>query len=125
MKKLGKGLDAIIGVDNDRAIRDDRVGRASRAKSRADPTKSAVNADVFSSVVSDAIDNPRLTFWSPKAAAVLRYLKKTIPEFSISSEIAKLVEEAVRNRYPDLWSEAEKVVSGGNSVVDSRRSTTP
>ncbi len=47
--------------------------------------------------------NPRISLWSAKSAAVLRLLKKTKPEFSISKEASALIEEAVKNKYPDLW----------------------
>jgi hypothetical protein len=38
---------------------------------------------------------------------VLRLLKKTKPEFSISKEASSLIEEAVKDKYPDLWDEFE------------------
>jgi hypothetical protein len=47
--------------------------------------------------------NPRISLWSAKSAAVLRLLKKTKPEFSISKEASALIEDAVKDKYPDLW----------------------
>jgi len=47
--------------------------------------------------------NPRISLWSAKSAAVLRFLKKTKPEFSISNEASLLIEEAVKDRHPDIW----------------------
>lgn len=47
--------------------------------------------------------NPRITLWSAKAAAVLRYLRKTEPEFSISKEASKLIEDALAEKYPEIW----------------------
>jgi len=47
--------------------------------------------------------NPRITLWSAKSAAVLRYLRKTEPEFSISKEASKLVDESIQNKYPEIW----------------------
>ena len=35
-------------------------------------------------IKEDAQKNPRITLWSVKSAACFRYLKKTVPEFSIS-----------------------------------------
>jgi len=32
-----------------------------------------------------------------------RFLKKTKPEFSISNEASLLIEEAVKEKYPDMW----------------------
>jgi hypothetical protein len=34
---------------------------------------------------------------------VLRFLRKTEPEFSISSEASLLMEEAVKEKYPEIW----------------------
>lgn len=47
--------------------------------------------------------NPRITLWSVRSAAVFRYLRKTEPEFSISKEASILIEEAVREKYPEIW----------------------
>jgi len=48
-------------------------------------------------------ENPRITLWSAKSSAVFRYLRKTRPEFSISKEASELVDEAVREKYPEIW----------------------
>ncbi|WP_225370367.1 hypothetical protein [Methanobrevibacter arboriphilus] len=47
--------------------------------------------------------NPRITLWSAKSSAVFRYLRKTRPEFSISKEASKLIDEAVSEKYPEIW----------------------
>jgi len=47
--------------------------------------------------------NPRITLWSSRSSAVLRYLRKTEPEFSISKEASKLIEYAVSKKYPEIW----------------------
>ena len=47
--------------------------------------------------------NPRITLWSARSSAVFRYLRKTEPEFSISKEASKLIEEAVSKKYPEIW----------------------
>lgn len=47
--------------------------------------------------------NPRITLWSAKSSAVFRYLRKTRPEFSISKEASKLIDESVSKRYPEIW----------------------
>ena len=54
--------------------------------------------------VTQIVDkNPRITLWSSRSAAVLRYLRKTEPEFSISKEASVLIEEAVAKKYPEIW----------------------
>jgi hypothetical protein len=54
-------------------------------------------------VLIEVKKNPRISLWSARSAAVLRYLKKTQPEFSISKEASSLIEEAVKDRYPEIW----------------------
>ncbi|MBC7119907.1 MAG: hypothetical protein H5T36_05630 [Methanobacteriaceae archaeon] len=89
-KSLGKGLDALI-----------------KAKSTTTPRKEVTPTthpkDKVREVLEDVKKNPRITLWSARSAAVLRYLKKTKPEFSISREASLLIEEAVKNKYPEIW----------------------
>jgi len=89
-KSLGGGLDALI-----------------KAKSTTMPRKEITPAthpkDKVREVLEDVKKNPRITLWSARSAAVLRYLKKTKPEFSISREASLLIEEAVKNKYPEIW----------------------
>lgn len=54
-------------------------------------------------VIEIVESNPRITLWSARSAAVLRYLRKTEPEFSISNEASKLIEEALAEKYPEIW----------------------
>lgn len=70
--------------------------------------KSSVNNTLVENVILEVHKNPRISLWSAKSAAVLRLLKKTKPEFSISKEASALIEEAVKNKYPDLWEVFEK-----------------
>jgi len=46
--------------------------------------------------------------WSPVSAAMLKYLRKTIPEFSISEEASNLLEEAIITKYPELYKTLER-----------------
>ena len=66
-----------------------------------------VDQTLVENVIMEVRKNPRISLWSAKSAAVLRLLKKTKPEFSISKEASALIEEAVKDKYPDLWEEFE------------------
>ena len=48
--------------------------------------------------VMEATRNPRISLWSPKSAAVLRYLRKTVPEFSISEDCLLYTSPSPRDR---------------------------
>lgn len=47
--------------------------------------------------------NPRITLWSSRSSCVFRYLRKTEPEFSISKEASTLIDQAVSEKYPEIW----------------------
>ena len=54
--------------------------------------------------VKEIVDkNPRITLWSSRSSAVFRYLRKTEPEFSISSEASDLIDAAIAEKYPEIW----------------------
>ncbi|QHN07594.1 hypothetical protein [Methanothermobacter sp. THM-2] len=88
-KGLGMGLDALI---------------QSRTRKEAKETADSAPGDVqVEAVIREVKRNPRITLWSARSAAVLRYLKKTQPEFSISREASDLIERAVKEKYPEIW----------------------
>ncbi|ADL57653.1 hypothetical protein FVF72_04320 [Methanothermobacter sp. KEPCO-1] len=88
-KGLGMGLDALI---------------QSRTRKELKETSDSVGGDVqVEAVIREVKRNPRITLWSARSAAVLRYLKKTQPEFSISREASDLIERAVKEKYPEIW----------------------
>jgi hypothetical protein len=125
---LGRGLDALIrpefnDVDNklkktelnkpnSKNIRKNKNKTSKSTKKDKKTTntttnhsekKSSVDDTLVKNVILEVHKNPRISLWSAKSAAVLRLLKKTKPEFSISKEASALIEEAVKNKYPDLW----------------------
>ena len=53
-------------------------------------------------VIETVENNPRITLWSARSAAVLRYLRKTEPEFSISNEASNLIDAAITEKYPEI-----------------------
>jgi hypothetical protein len=69
--------------------------------------KPVIDQTLVENVILEVRKNPRISLWSAKSAAVLRLLKKTKPEFSISKEASSLIEEAVKDKYPELWDEFE------------------
>lgn len=103
-KKLGKGLDALISVESDSL--DDEVV----SDQFADDNLSVLTSDVIMKAVEDGKKNPRVVVWSPRSSIVLRVLKKSIPEFSISKEASLLLEEAIKRKYPEIWEKVEKYV---------------
>ncbi len=73
--------------------------------------------------VKQALKQPRLTFYSPLAAAILNYRKNMIPRYSISDELAKTVEAALRQKYPTLTAKSRKMLTGARRASQRRAST--
>ncbi|MGC9517967.1 MAG: hypothetical protein ACP5C3_09770 [Methanomicrobiales archaeon] len=96
---LGKGLDALIKRDSEKREKKEIKSNSITSKIK----ESNLNNKLVEDVLFEVNKNPRISLWSARSAAVLRYLKKTKPEFSISSEASILIEEAVRDKYPDIW----------------------
>lgn len=65
---------------------------------------------VLEKALEEGRNNPRVVVWSPKASIVLRVLRKTIPEFSMSNAASELLEEAVRRKYPEIWEKVEALL---------------
>ena len=49
-----------------------------------------------------------IAVWSPKISAIMWYLKKTTPEFSISDEARTILEEGLEEKYPELFQKVKE-----------------
>ncbi len=70
--------------------------------------KLRIDKRILEKAIEEGKRNPRVVVWSPKSSIVLRILKKTIPEFSISKEASELLEEAIKKKYPEIWKLVEE-----------------
>ncbi|OEC88777.1 MULTISPECIES: hypothetical protein [Methanobacterium] len=105
---LGRGLDALISKEYVKDSETETVKEEIVAKEPVESIEESAEVNVIHQKIIDAIledvqKNPRVSFWSARTAAVLRFLRKTEPEFSISSEASLLMEEAVKEKYPEIW----------------------
>jgi hypothetical protein len=101
---LGRGLDALISKkyvkeDESKAV----ILDEEHDEKLVVDNVLELNEEVIDGVLAEIKKNPRISLWSAKSAAVLRYLRKTEPEFSISSEASLLIEKAVKEKYPEIW----------------------
>ncbi|MEM2080475.1 MAG: hypothetical protein QW104_07315 [Nitrososphaerota archaeon] len=69
-----------------------------------------LNKKFLAEAVKLAMKQPRLTFYSPLSAAVFNYRKSLLPRYSISDEIAKIIEAEVRRRWPELSKIVERLL---------------
>lgn len=115
-KALGKGLDALIRKENSQkqnkageidSVKTKTPQKIAAKKPKKDKRTQKPNEDpnkiIMDGVVLEVRKNPRISLWSAKSAAVLRFLKNTKPAFSISKEASVLIEEAVQQKYPEIW----------------------
>jgi len=84
-------------------------GRSNKEEVRIGEVRSEeLISNKLEDAVMEATRNPRISLWSPKSAAVLKYLRKTVPEFSISEEARSLLEDAIKRKYGKIWEEVER-----------------
>ena len=110
---LGRGLDALIRREQSekeapvkKSVKKKTTkSKTSKAKRSPQPPKTTEdpNKIIVENVIMEVRKNPRISLWSARSAAVLRYLKNTKPAFSISKEASALIEEAVQQKYPEIW----------------------
>jgi hypothetical protein len=101
--KSSKSQDSSNSTRRTDDFKKDSSQKPSRINESDNKTLGSTEVDRITLVTDDVKKNPRITLWSSRSAAVLRYLKKTQPEFSISKEASKLIEDAVKEKYPEIW----------------------
>ena len=69
-----------------------------------DSKSKGINLKALGEAVKGANSNRQsIAIWSPKISAVMWYLKKTTPEFSISEEARTILEQGLEKKYPELF----------------------
>jgi hypothetical protein len=69
----------------------------------------ALNLKALGDAVKGANSNRQsIAVWSPKISAIMWYLKKTTPEFSISDEARIILEEGLEKKYPELFQKVKE-----------------
>jgi hypothetical protein len=69
-----------------------------------DLKEETLNLKALGDAVKGANSNRQsIAVWSPKISAIMWYLKKTIPEFSISDEARTILEDGLERKYPELY----------------------
>ena len=74
-----------------------------------DSKDKGLNLKALGEAVEGAGSNRQsIAIWSPKISAVMWYLKKTTPEFSISEEARAILEEGLEKKYPELFQKVKE-----------------
>ena len=96
-----KGYEPKSLDPKDRGLNPKVKGLDSKAKS--------LNLKALGEAVEGANSNRQsIAIWSPKISAVMWYLKKTTPEFSISEEARVILEEGLEKKYPELFQKVKE-----------------
>ena len=69
---------------------------------------SEVDMDALDQALQEAERYPKVTAYSPELAAVMRYNEITVRRYRISTEAAKMLEDHVKEKYPEVWSAVSK-----------------
>jgi hypothetical protein len=71
----------------------------------------SIDSEVLTAAVSEAQENPRISLWSPLVMSILRYKQLTTYRFSMSREASTTLEEAFREKYPELSKQVEQALA--------------
>jgi hypothetical protein len=84
--------------------------------SRVDTIESRVESldyIALDEAIEEANKKPKLGVYSPLAAAMLRYKAITTPRYSMGSELRIVIEQALKESYPQLYDEVQKRMREG------------
>ena len=113
-------LESRVETEESRVESLDREDQDSRVKKKdAKIRESGVESLDYTALdeaIEEARKKPKLGVYSPIVAAMLRYKARTTPRYSMGSEIKTLVEEALKDAYPELYEEVQKRMNAASRV---------
>ena len=101
-KESVENIDSTVNLNEENSS-SAQINEASNDIKEVDSLLSEKEEKLIDEVIETVENNPRITLWSARSAAVLRYLRKTEPEFSISNEASNLIDAAIAEKYPEIW----------------------
>lgn len=128
MKSRVDSLDSIVETEESRINIQESKGQLGESKnvnprvenldpiveteeSRVDILDSIVKSldrTALEEAIKEANKKPKLGVYSPLAAAMLRYKAITTPRYSMGSELRIVIEQALKEAYPQLYDEVQK-----------------
>ena len=97
-----KNIESTVDLNKENSS-STKINEASEDIKEVDSLLTEKEEKLIDEVIETVENNPRITLWSARSAAVLRYLRKTEPEFSISNEASNLIDAAIAEKYPEIW----------------------
>ena len=102
IEKVVENINSTVNLNEDKN-ETTKIIEASDDLNNVESLLSEKEEKLIDEVIETVENNPRITLWSARSAAVLRYLRKTEPEFSISNEASNLIDKAIAEKYPEIW----------------------
>lgn len=104
--------DSLLTSNESRDMNHDKTADHESLPMKHDSGIMHIDSQALDAAIAQGRKDPRISTYSPFAMSVLRYLRKTIPEFSMSETASNLLETAIREKYPELSAQVEKELSG-------------
>ena len=102
MKSRVDSLDSIVETEESRVDILDSIVKS-------------LDSTALEEAIKEANKKPKLGIYSPLAAAMLRYKAITTPRYSMGSELRIVIEQALKEAYPQLYDEVQKRMKEGQS----------
>ena len=121
MKSRVNSLDSIVETEESRInIQESKgqLGESTNVDPRVESLDSIVKSldnTALEEAIKEASKKPKLGVYSPLAAAMLRYKAITTPRYSMGSELRIVIEQALKEAYPQLYDEVQKRMREGQS----------
>ncbi len=121
---MGKGASGIFGVATKNLSEPHTSAAEAHASvnephaSVAEPHTSATEAQgvdlkALDQAVAEAVKYPKITIWSTRIAALMRYNQITTARYSMSREAKAKLKQVLQEEYPELWDEIQKRLPEG------------
>ena len=114
MKSRVNSLDSIVETEESRVDIQESKGQLGKSK-KVDPRVKSLDNTALEEAIKEASKKPKLGIYSPLAAAMLRYKAITTPRYSMGSELRIVIEQALKEAYPQLYDEVQKRMREGQS----------
>jgi hypothetical protein len=75
------------------------------------PRVKSINQEILEQAIAEGLQSPRISTWSPLVMAALRYMQLTTVRFSMSKEVSETLENAFREKYPELCEKIGKEIA--------------
>jgi hypothetical protein len=111
MKSKVKSPDSEVETEESRVAIADQPSDVEKVDSREmSPESRVYSLDIkaLEEAIKEAVTKPKLGVYSPLAAAMLRYKAITTPRYSMGSEMKMIIEQALKETYPELYEEVQK-----------------